>query len=89
MRRRVIALALGMGLGVLYPLGASLAAEHGGKEHGGASATQEQRGNAPAAAAPSAEMDEAATLREAADALRATRPDLAKKLDKLAEEHAG
>lgn len=83
MRKTMIALVLGLGLGVLYPVGALLAGEHGGKEHGGSSATQEPRGAAPAAAG-----DEAAVLREAADALRATRPDLAAKLDALADQHA-
>ncbi len=84
MRKAMVALVLGMSLGVLYPAGALLAGEHGGKEHGGASATQEHGGAAPAVKA----NDEEATLREAADALRATRPDLAAKLEALADQHA-
>lgn len=75
MRRAIVALALGLGLGILYPVGALLAGEHGGQEHGGA--------------APAAADDEEATLREAADALRATHPDLAAKLDALADQRAG
>lgn len=50
-----------------------LAGEHGGQEHGG----KEHGGS----------HGDAATIKEAAEALRSTNPDLAAKLDKIAGKH--
>ena len=79
---------LALGLAAFQPL-PGWAAEHGGatvggsKEHGGATVggSKEHGGTAQ-------EADEAALLREAAAALRKgeARPDLAAKLEKLAQE---
>lgn len=80
MKRMLMMSALVVGLGVL-PL-AAIAAEHGGQEHGGAAEANPTGGEH----AHSAE-ETAATLHEAADALRATRPDLADKLEHLAESY--
>lgn len=89
--------AMVIGLGLVSPVGLLWAAEHGGKEHGGAApaATQEHGGKtaAPQAGGQSAESDEMVTLlQESADALRAgeTRPDLAERLEKkLADMRVG
>ncbi len=67
-------------LGIFFWSTAPLMAhEHAGKEHGGSETS------APAAA-PSKESEEVKTLKEAAAALKATHPDLAAKLEKLAKE---
>jgi len=59
-----------------------LAGEHGGsgmQEHGGQAVTADV---VPAVDAPA---DDASTIKEAADALRVSNPDLAARLDKIAE----
>lgn len=68
-------------LGILFsqPLCVFAQKEHGGKEHAGAGSAE---GGALAPAV--SEADEAAILKESADALEATRPDLAAKLRALA-----
>ncbi|MBI2166956.1 MAG: hypothetical protein HYU34_01790 [Candidatus Omnitrophica bacterium] len=62
---------------LLWNPGLVLAGEHGGKEHGG----QEHGG-----AAVEEGRSHAAVLREAAAALQATNPELAAKLEEIAEE---
>ncbi len=77
-----------IGLGWVQPL-ALQAGEHGGQEHGGTSAAPAAGGQEHGGA--TAEADEAAVLREAAGALRKgeARPDLAAKLEQMADEEAG
>lgn len=86
--RKVAALGFIVGLGMVQ-LPAAQAAEHGGKEHGGAAATGQEHGGGAAASA--ADKSEADVLRQAADALRngESRPDLAEELEKLAKQHGG
>lgn len=82
MKRMWMLTVLMVGIGLL-PL-ASEAGEHGGREHGG----QEHGGAAVSGGSHTHDPAEAAaTLREAAEALRATRPDLAEKLEHLAESY--
>lgn len=86
MKRRsylVVGFALAMALGAVSPA-VLLAAEHGGKEHGGTSSTA-----ASHEGSHGMEMDEVTLLKEAAAALREgqSRPDLAEKLEQLAKEH--
>jgi hypothetical protein len=78
-RQTMLVLAVAAGLMVTQPL---FAGEHGGKEHGGSAATQEHGGSAPAV------ESDAKVLKDAAAALRSgdSRPDLAAKLEKLAEK---
>ena len=77
-----------VGLWLVQPL-AVQAGEHGGQEHGGSSAAPPAAGQEHGGA--TAAVDESAVLREAADALRKgeSRPDLASKLEKMAEAEAG
>lgn len=80
--RKILALlvfVLVFGISLWNP--AILAEEHGGKEHGG-----QEHGGSAVEESPSAEEGVSAVLREAAEALRLTRPDLAEKLEKMAEE---
>ncbi|MBI4357999.1 MAG: hypothetical protein HY584_01745 [Candidatus Omnitrophica bacterium] len=56
-----------------------LAGEHGGKEHAGEEQAGKEHGGAQL-------ESHAATIREAADALRATNPDLAARLDQIAAQ---
>lgn len=62
--------------------GALLAGEHGGtkmgtsSEHGGGAMMEGSHGS----------EEDVATIKQAADALRATNPDLAKKLDEIAKK---
>lgn len=95
-RRRypVVGFALAMALGAVAPV-VLLAAEHGGKEHGGAPVAAKEHGGTTSTAAShegshGMEMDEAALLKEAATALRKgqSRPDLAEKLERLAKSHS-
>jgi hypothetical protein len=58
-----------------------LAGEHGGQEHGGSAMEGSHTEGSPEMA-----EDHAATLREAAKALKETHPDLAKKLEQMAEK---
>ncbi|MBI1953867.1 MAG: hypothetical protein HYS41_07075 [Candidatus Omnitrophica bacterium] len=82
--RQALVLALAIGWGIVQP-SILLAAEHGGKEHGGTASTA-----ASHEGSHGMEMNEAALLKEAAAALRKgqSRPDLAEKLEKLAKSHA-
>ena len=85
--RRVAILGFVVGLGLLQPLSVR-AGEHGGQEHGGSSvAAPKEHGGSKVAAA----SGDSALLREAAAALRKgqARPDLASKLEQLADAKAG
>ena len=63
------------------------AAEHGGKEHAGQGTTGATGAAGGGALAPAENEDaEHAVMLEAADALEATRPDLAAKLRDLAKD---
>lgn len=96
MKRRpytVVGFMLAMALGAVSPV-VLLAAEHGGKEHGGAPVAAKEHGGTTSTAAGhegshGMEMDEEALLKEAATALRKgqSRPDLAEKLEELAKSH--
>ena len=78
-------LALVLGFFLVGPLFV-LAAEHGGKEHAGAGTVVTEGAPGGGALAPAEDEDaENAVIREAADALEATRPDLAAKLRALIE----
>ena len=74
----MIVFALVFGLSI-WNVSTALAKEHGGeeggKEHGGEAVTEHKH-----------DESAAATIREAADALRATNPDLAARLDQIAAQ---
>jgi len=86
MKRFLMVAMVALSMAVFVP-GMSLAGEHGGKEHGGSAAGGAGHSGAAMEGSHGHDMGEvAATLTQAADELRGSNPDLAAKLDQLAEE---
>jgi len=89
--KKVIAVFSILTLLAFAPAFGSYAAEHGGKEHGGKSHSQEHGGKehggeAAATGDAVAATGDAAVLLEAADAVRASNPELAAKLEAMAKK---
>lgn len=90
MRHAVVVSALAMGLGVVQPW-VLLAAEHGGKEHGGTApaAVSHEGSHGTEEGRAMLSPGDVATLQEAEAALKSTRPDLAKRLHALIHKLGG
>ncbi len=80
----IIALAAVMAIGMAAPSGTLLAGPYGGLSYADCSVGHEKDSAKSSCPACSSKQEATATLKEAAKALRETRPDLAGKLEAIA-----